>query len=540
MVVGVWTDPNPPAQKENPVQSRSSGAASRNAALSYKRKRERVAKSHDTSRHTTLIIKKYRIEVNSSTLRQPLPAKNETSHPPGLYLLFFVELWERFSYYGMRAILTLYMVAALVMPAGQEGIAGLGFSKAEAGQVMGWFQGFVYLMPILGGYVADNYIGRRLSISLGGLMMMTGHLCLAAQAGLPMFFLGLVLLCLGNGFFKPNISTIVGELYKEGDARRDAAFTIFYMGINIGALAAPIVCGWFRSEASGYMGYRYGFLTAAAGMLLGLILYWLMGDKYLGDLSKKPAGKARKSDAADPSAAAKPLTKIETDRIVVIVVLSLFVTAFWAGFDLAPTAMTFFTDNLIDRKLTDSLTIETSWFQSINPIFVVVLAPVFAALWVSLARRKREPSTPVKMAIGIVLAGVGFLFMYAAALQVGDPNIGKLIDGKEYELPASVPKAAMSWVILAYLFHTLGELCLSPVGLSMVTKLAPAKYASMLMGVWFFSVFLANIIAGYLVAVVDKVGYQMFFLYISLVIIGLGLILGIFAKKLRAMMHGAS
>ncbi|MCS7086076.1 MAG: oligopeptide:H+ symporter, partial [Bacteroidia bacterium] len=159
--------------------------------------------------------------MNSSTFRAPLPAKSDTAHPPGLYLLFFVELWERFSYYGMRAILSLYMVAAVVMPAGQEGIAGLGFGKAEAGKVMGWFQGFVYLMPILGGYVADNYIGRRLSISIGGLMMMTGHLCLASQAGLPMFFLGLALLCLGNGFFKPNISTIVGELYKEGDSRRD-------------------------------------------------------------------------------------------------------------------------------------------------------------------------------------------------------------------------------------------------------------------------------------------------------------------------------
>ncbi len=477
--------------------------------------------------------------MNLSTFRPPLPARSDTSHPPGLYLLFFVELWERFSYYGMRAILTLYMVAALVMPAGQEGIAGLGFSKAEAGQIMGWFQGFVYLMPILGGYVADNYIGRRLSITLGGLMMMTGHLCLASQAGLPMFFLGLALLCLGNGFFKPNISTIVGELYKDGDSRRDAAFTIFYMGINIGALAAPIVCGWFRSESSGFMGYRYGFLTAAAGMLLGLIIYWMLGDKYLGDLSKKPAGKANKKND-DGSSAQSPLTKIEIDRIVVIIVISLFVTAFWAGFDLAPTAMTFFTDNLIERKLTDSLTIETSWFQSINPIFVVALAPVFAALWLTLARRKREPSTPVKMALGIFLAGIGFLFMYAAALQVGDPNIGKLINGKEYELPASVAKASMAWVVLAYLFHTLGELCLSPVGLSMVTKLAPAKYASMLMGVWFFSVFLANIIAGYLVGVVDKVGYQMFFLYISIVIIALGLILALFAKKLKAMMHGVS
>ncbi|MCS7085868.1 MAG: oligopeptide:H+ symporter, partial [Bacteroidia bacterium] len=270
------------------------------------------------------------------------------------------------------------------------------------------------------------------------------------------------------------------------------------------------------------------------------ILYWALGNKYLGDLSKKPAGKVAKKSGEGPVPIKRPLSKAEKDRIVVIVVISLFVTAFWAGFDLAPTAMTFFTDNLIERKLGESLVVETSWFQSINPIFVVALAPVFAALWVGLAKRNREPSTPVKMAIGIVLAGVGFLFMYAAALQVGDPNIGKIIDGKEYQLPAEVAKASMWWVILAYLFHTLGELCLSPVGLSMVTKLAPAKYASMLMGVWFFSVFLANIIAGYLVGVVDKVGYQMFFLYISGVVVALGLILALFAKKLKAMMHGIS
>ena len=463
--------------------------------------------------------------------------KRPKGHPPGLYLLFSVELWERFSYYGMRAILSLYMAAPLLFPE-KVGLQGLGMSKSQSGLILGVFQAFVYLTPIIGGYIADNYLGRRKSIYIGGILMALGQFTLASQVGLIGFYAGLIMIVVGNGFFKPNISTIVGSLYSDGDKRRDAAFTIFYMGINIGAFLSPLVCGWFISEENGHLGFRYGFLAAGIGMVLSLIILQMFGQRFLGDLGKKPEGKKQKN--ADGSTQTnEPLTNVEKDRIAVIFIISAFVTVFWMGFDLAPTAMTFFTDELINRNV-GGFTVPTAWFQSINPLLIVGLAPVFATLWTTLGARNREPNVPQKMALGIILAGAGFLFMYGAVLELGSAFSGLTGDAATAAAKqmSDAQKAGIWWVTMAYVMHTLGELCLSPVGLSMVTKLAPARLQSMLMGVWFFSVFLANILAGLLVGVSQDFGYESFFLGLSIVIVGLGLVLLILSPRIKKMMHG--
>ncbi|MBX3102124.1 MAG: oligopeptide:H+ symporter [Bacteroidetes bacterium] len=414
-------------------------------------------------------------------------------HPKGLYLLFTVEMWERFSYYGMRAVLSLYMAAAAVpMFIDQNGEikgGGLGLQEDDSSLIMGFFQAFVYLTPLIGGWLADQYLGQRRSVVLGGIIMMLGQFALFAEMGVGGFIAGLTLLCIGNGFFKPNISTIVGNLYPENDPRRDGGFTIFYMGINLGALIAPFICGYFGENID--FGYRYGFLAAGVGMLLGLITLWVMGDRILGDLGKVPAAKLKKAkDAADAAAGmaapAKGFTKIEKDRLWVIGILVFFSTFFWAGFDQAPTSMNYYTRDYINRNVGGAL-IPTSFFQSINPFLIITLAFVFSALWVWLDKRGKNPSTPAKMGIGITLLGIGFLFMVGAALDRGpaaglDPNV----------------KAGIFWVVFAYVLHTMGELCLSPVGLSMITKLSPARLTSLMMGVWFLSVFLANLLGGWL------------------------------------------
>lgn len=414
-------------------------------------------------------------------------------HPKGLYLLFTVEMWERFSYYGMRAVLSLYMAAAAIpMFLDQNGEikgGGLGLQEDDASLIMGFFQAFVYLTPLIGGWLADQYLGQRRSITIGGILMMLGQFVLFAEMGVGGFIGGLTLLCIGNGFFKPNISTVVGNLYSQNDPRRDGGFTIFYMGINLGALIAPFICGYFGENVS--FGYRYGFLAAGVGMLVGLIILWIMGDKILGDLGKVPAAKLKKAQdaldaAAGKAAPAKGFTKVEKDRLWVIAILVFFSTFFWAGFDQAPTSMNYYTRDYINRSIGGAL-IPTSFFQSINPFLIITLAFVFSYMWVWLDKRGKNPSTPAKMGIGITLLGIGFLFMVGAALDRG-PAAG---------LDPSV-KAGIMWVIFAYMLHTMGELCLSPVGLSMITKLAPARLTSLMMGVWFLSVFLANLLGGWL------------------------------------------
>lgn len=457
-----------------------------------------------------------------------------TKHPKGLYLLFFTEMWERFSYYGMRGLLILYLTKSYL-----EG--GLAIDPGKAGMIYGLFAGFVYFTPIIGGWLADNFLGQRKSIMIGGVLMMFGQFSLAAQnvfggeGDLSFFYLGLFLLIIGNGFFKPNISTIVGALYSPTDKRRDSAFTIFYMGINLGAFLAPLVCGYFAEslfseQVMGPAGemvkkyaFQYGFLVAGIGMLLGQVLFMTTAQKYLGELGKFK--KLSKEDKAEAKANSVPLTKEEKDRITVIFILTLFVIFFWAGFEQAGGALSLYTDSYINRNVL-GFEIPTSWFQSVNPLFIVGLAPLFTILWTRLGNNGKEPSVPVKMGYGMILLGIGFLLMVGAVLERGGDN------------PDAAIKANILWLVGAYLIHTMGELCLSPIGLSMITRLAPVKLASVLMGVWMLSSFIANILSGFTIQYVESLGAFNVFGGIALFVIAVGLTLILLSKKLITMMHG--
>jgi len=371
-------------------------------------------------------------------------------HPPGLYLLFFTEMWERFSYYGMRGILVLYLTTELLN-------GGLGMSNTTAMSIYGFYTGAVYIAPLVGGWLSDMYIGKRHAITIGGICMALGNFSLFLFQERWAFFLGLALLIIGNGFFKPNISSIVGDLYDERDPKRDAAFTIFYMGINIGAFLAPLVIAVITDKimidtaANGSIiyGYKWGFLASAIGMIIGQIIYNTLGKKYLGDLGMKPTGRAVTTNG---EATNKPLTKKEKERTFVILVLACFVVFFWAGFEQAGSSLTLYTRDFVDRTIF-GFEIPTAWFQSVNPLFIVLLAPVVSMLWTRLGRSKRgDFSSPTKMALGMILLGSGFMILLIAILQTGNDanNI--------------VTKANIVFIVLTYLFHTLGALFLSPVG----------------------------------------------------------------------------
>ncbi|HEY0096527.1 MAG TPA: peptide MFS transporter, partial [Archangium sp.] len=356
----------------------------------------------------------------ASTATAPTPAKG---HPKGLYLLFTTEMWERMSYYGMRALLVLYMVGAT-----DKG--GFGWSQSKALQIFGIYTGLVYATPVLGGFLADRYLGQRLSVTLGGILMMLGQFVLAMPGNSEaLFYSGLGLLVVGNGFFKPNISTMVGGLYAPGDSRRDGAFTIFYIGINVGAFLASLVCGTLGEK----YGWPWGFGSAGVGMALGVVVFLLLGNRLLGDVGKSPSKVVRQD--GKPAAPAAALSRAEVDRIVVIFVLALFVVFFWAAFEQAGGLMNLYTDAKVDRHLF-GWEVPTTWFQAINPIFIIGLGPIFAEAWTNLGRRGKDPSIPAKMAMGLLLLSFGFVFMLGASKQ-------SAADGK----------AAMIWVVAAYFFH---------------------------------------------------------------------------------------
>lgn len=431
------------------------------------------------------------------------------NHPKGLYLLFTVEMWERFSYYGMRALLVLYLTQTVL-----EG--GLGFDPQSATLLYGIFTGLVYFTPMIGGWLADNYIGQRRSITIGAITMMLGQFCLFYESSLTFLYLGLTLLILGNGFFKPNISVIVGNLYEENDIRRDSAYTIFYMGINIGAFFAPLLTGYFALQ----YGYRYGFLIASIGMLFGLIVYTIFGKKFLGDICMQPKTKQELAQNTE-----EKLTEEEKDRIKVILTFVLFSIFFFAGFEQAGTSMTLYTESYIDRTI-GSFEVPTAWFQSINPIFIVILAPLMTLLWSELSAHGKEPDIPTKMSTGMILLGVGFLVLVGAVLQRGG------------DIQDEAVKANILFMVFAYLFHTLGELCLSPIGLSMVSKLAPVKLASLMMGFWLLSSFFANLIAGQLAAFTVSLGSGVIFQGLAIFSIAMGFILFCCRKWLLRHSHG--
>ena len=458
--------------------------------------------------------------------------QQKKGHPKGLYLLFFTEMWERFSYYGMRAILILYLTKKLM-----EG--GLGMDEKYAMLLYGYFTGFVYFTPLIGGWLADRYLGKRLAVTIGGITMMLGQFTLFGLNSMTGLYIGLLLLIIGNGFFKPNISTLVGGLYKDGDSRRDAAFTIFYMGINLGAMIAPLIIGVVtdnmfattNEDGSISYGYRYGFLVSGIGMLLGQVIFNLLGTKYLGDLGTKPVGAVSDTEVAKVQKSINPETGKEVDekdekqRISVIFILLIFAVFFWAGFEQAGSSLSLYTDKYIDRSI-GSFEIPTSWFQSVNPLFIVTLAPLFTLFWASPIGRRL--TTPVKMGVGMIILGVGFLFMIGA---VAERSANGDVDDVNN-------KAALMWLIMTYLLHTIGELCISPVGLSVVTKLSPPKLASVLMAVWMLSSFFANIVGGYIASYVETMGAGEVFTYIAGFVSVCGVLLILLNKVILKLMHG--
>lgn len=375
------------------------------------------------------------------------------NHPRGLFILFFTEMWERFSYYGMRALLTLYLTKQLL------------YSDKLAGSIYGAYTGLVYLTPILGGYLADKYLGYKRAIYIGGILMMFGHASLAIY-DIRFFYLGLLLLILGNGFFKPNISTMLGQLYENHPEKKDSGFTIFYMGINLGAFLGSIACGYLGEV----YGWHYGFGLAGIGMLIGLINFAFGKKEFSNIIIIK-----------DTNIYTKDILSVEEkSKISIIVILSLFTMFFWLAFEQAGSSMNLFTDRYVDRNLF-GFNIPASAFQSVNPLLILILAPIFAMIWNYMGKKNIEPSTPIKFIFGFIFIGIGFL-----ALVLGSFNV-------MIEVSANV---SMAWIIIAYLFHTIGELFLSPVGLSMVSKMAPVRYAALLMGLWFLSNAFAHYAAG--------------------------------------------
>lgn len=391
-------------------------------------------------------------------------------HPVGLFILFFTEMWERFSYYGMRGILVLYMAtsATAVDP-------GLGWSSKDAVWLYGWYTMLVYIAAIPGGWVADKFLGQKKTVMLGGLLLCFGHGILAIPQDWA-FFTGLFFIIVGVGGLKPNISTMVGGLYKEGDIRRDSGFTIFYIGINIGAFLASISVGLVAY----YYGWHYGFGLAGIGMLIGQLVY-VWGQRFLVGVGEFTGGS--KVSAAEREAAKRPLNKIEKDRIIVLLISFLIIIVFFGAFEQAGGLMNLYTDAKVDRtiNLFSIKEIPAAVFQSLNAGYIIIFGTLVGGFWLWWRKQGKESSSLFKMAIGTIIMGLGYVFMMFASKEASAEAFGR---------------AAMIWVFLAYLFHTIGELCTSPVSLSFITKLAPIKYASIMMGIYFAATGFGNKLAG--------------------------------------------
>lgn len=440
-----------------------------------------------------------------------------SEHPKGLKVLFFTEMWERFSYYGMRAILILFMLTDTAKE-------GLGLSVETAGAIYGMYTAGVYLLTLPGGWIADNILGQRNAIWYGGISIMIGHALLAIPGVPVIFYIGLCFVAIGTGLLKPNISSIVGDLYPDKDAKRDAGFSIFYMGINLGSILGQTAVAYFGEKVN----WHLGFSLAAFGMLAGLIQF-KVSQNHLGDIGLKPKvdTKIKSEEPSNKPMAialvvilisfltflqmsgfidmftavgfangvgylivtvilffflyvivAGGLSVVEKKQVFVIFLLFVGAAMFWAGFEQAGSTLNLFAYEHTNRFLF-GWEIPAGWLQSINPLFIVIFAPIVGALWVKLAAKNLNPKTPVKFAIGLFLLGVGFLVMFFAA-----------------QIVVTGTQVGMTWLILTYFLHSIGELTLSPVGLSATTKLAPRKYYSQMMGVWFVGASLGNLIAG--------------------------------------------
>ena len=473
-------------------------------------------------------------------------------HPRGLSTLFFTEMWERFSYYGMRAILVLFMTNAVAT-------GGMGLDDVTATAIYGLYTAAVYVVALPGGWVADRILGLRRSVFIGGVIIATGHFTMAIPSPFT-FYTGLLLIVIGTGLLKPNVSAMVGDLYPEGGARRDAGFSIYYMGINIGGFLGPLVCGYLGEVVD----WHLGFSAAGVGMVLGLIQYSL-GGRHLG-----AAGHPRTDEAAPGArktamrslvrgleavvgilliawalqamgvlrftllgfvdwtglfivslAAAfllyvvlfGGLTTAEKKRIGVIAACFLAAACFWSGFEQAGSSMNLFAERLT-RRLIAGWEMPASWLQSVNGVFIIALAPLFSALWLWMG--SRNPSIPAKMGFGLLFLGVGF-----AVLAWGSMNA-------TLETPVSP-----AWLIVTYFFHTVGELCLSPIGLSSITRLSPHRYVGQMMGIWFMGAALGNLVAGRVAGLIESLPLPQLFGAVTMFSVGTGLVLLIFAKPLR-------
>ena len=475
-------------------------------------------------------------------------------HPRGLSTLFFTEMWERFSYYGMRALLLLYMTAPL-------SAGGLGFDAAQGGAVYGLYTSMVYMACLPGGWVADRLIGQRKAVLYGGLLIAAGHFSMAVPA-LPAFYLGLFLIVIGTGLLKGNVSVIVGQLYGPEDTRRDAGFSIFYMGINLGAFVAPIICGYLGQNIS----WHVGFGAAGIGMTLGVIQY-VLGSRQLGDAGLHPAPAASPEAAAADRRTARtwglvglalvlviglggytglvPVTPTqvsdaagvflllatvgffgwlflssgwtaaEKKRLYVIGVLFVASALFWSVFEQAGSTLNLFADRNTDTRLFGQ-SFPSSWFQSLNSLFLIILAPVFAWFWQWLARRDQEPTSPAKFVWGLVFVGLGFAVLVGPAASAESGTL-----------------ASPAWLTLTYLLHTIGELALSPVGLSAMTVLAPPRIAGLVMGVWFLATSVGNFIGGRVSGFYESMALPTLFGSIAAFAIVAGLILAALVPVLR-------
>lgn len=489
---------------------------------------------------------------------------NNTSffgHPRGLATLFFTEMWERFSFYGMRALLILFMTADVSN-------GGLGFDTRLAGVVYGIYTALVYMTNLPGGWIADRFIGARKAVFWGGVIIMFGHISLMFT-GLPFFYTGLLLVIIGTGLLKPNVSTMVGSLYTIEDKRRDGGFSIFYMGINIGAFIAPLICGYLGQKIN----WHFGFGAAAVGMFFGLLQY-KMTEKYLGDVGL-PSFNAQNITSVSQAKSqlikgigilaviiitlvglvssgilsinAKSLsvfmgifyvilvlgyfgslfmqegfTAEERGRLSVIVVLFIAAALFWASYEQVGSTLSLFADRFTQNSLLGA-DFPSSWWQSVHAMLIIILAPVFAWLWVRLARSNQEPTIPMKFSLGLIFAGLSFLVLVPAALFLASH---------------SGAKVGPQWLFTVFLLQTLGELCLSPVGLSSMTKLAPERIVGQMMGVWFLAASVGNFIGGQVGSLFEAFPLSQIFLTVFVFATSMGLLLLLFKNRLLALMKG--
>jgi proton-dependent oligopeptide transporter, POT family len=483
-------------------------------------------------------------------------AASSQGHPRGLSTLFFTEMWERFSYYGMRALLVLFLVDSV-----QRG--GMGMTDKVASATYGLYTAAVYLAALPGGWIADRFLGAQRCVWWGGVLIAAGQFTLVFSHG-SRFFLGLILVIIGTGLLKPNVSTIVGGLYAQGDPRRDAGFSIFYMGINLGAFLGPLASGYLAKK----FGWQVGFAAAGVGMLLGLVQFLLSKSRlngaglrpghegairrrdwlalllfsaglalvvvlaYTGVLRLNPIALARGTTTVIVGVAAAYFAAVflcfgldaaEKKRVALIGILFVASAMFWSGFEQAGSSFNLFAERYTQR-LVLSHEVPASWFQSLGPLFIITLAPVMAAVWVALVKRDREPSLPMKFALGLLLLGAGFVVMAVASRFV-----------------AAGQKVWPTWLITTYFVHSVAELCLSPVGLSSVTRLAPQRLVGQMMGLWFLATSLGNLIAGVIAGEFNaEAVHQMSGLYLQIVVttVGTGILLLVFVKPIKGLMAG--